>query len=51
MKDAEQSLRECVAIQKYSLTDSYMIGLYNGMLLALTFITGEKYEPVEDVVV
>ncbi len=46
MNTTEQSLRDCLKIQELSLTDSYMVGMYNGMLLALCFITEDKYEPI-----
>ena len=48
MNTTEQSLIACLKIQEHCLTDGYMVGLYNGMLLALSFITGDKFEPLNN---
>jgi hypothetical protein len=42
-------LRELCAIQGRTGTidqGDYMVGLYNGMLLALSILTGEEYRPL-----
>jgi hypothetical protein len=39
-------LDDLLGIQELSLDSDYMIGLYNGMLLAKILVTGEEYKPL-----
>lgn len=42
-----KELNDLLPIQEMSLNSDYMIGLYNGMLLAKTLTTGEEYKPLD----
>lgn len=47
MSDALADINQLIAAQRGNLTDSYMVGLYNGLLIARSCLDGGNPEFVE----